>query len=47
MTNNVVKDNDNKEAQCDMVMRLYFRDVAASVVVASRLVSLRDKRCPL
>lgn len=33
MTNNVVKDNGNKEAQSDMVMRLYFRAVAASVVV--------------
>lgn len=34
-----------KRQQCDMVMRLYFRAVAdASVVVASRLVSLWDKR---
>lgn len=47
MTNNVVKDNGNKEAQCDMVMRLYFRAMAASVVVASCLVFLWDKRCLL
>lgn len=41
MTNNVVKDNSNKEAQSDMVMRLYFRAVAASVaVVVSCLVFL-------
>lgn len=31
MSNNVVKDNGNKEAQSHMVMRLYFRAVAASV----------------
>lgn len=31
MTNNVVKDNGNKEAQSNMVMRLYFRAVDASV----------------
>lgn len=31
MSNNVVKDNGNKEAQFHMVMRLYFRAVAASV----------------
>lgn len=48
MTNNVVKDNGNKEAQSDMVMRLYFRAVAASVVVVvSCLVFLWDKRCLL
>lgn len=29
MSNNVVKDNDNKEAQSYMVMSLYFRVVAA------------------
>lgn len=31
MSNNVVRDNGNKEAQSHMVMRLYFRAVAASV----------------
>lgn len=31
MSNNVVKNNGNKEAQSHMVMRLYFRAVAASV----------------
>lgn len=31
MNNNVVKNNGNKEAQFHMVMRLYFRAVAASV----------------
>lgn len=31
MSNNVVKNNGNKEAQSHMVMRLYFRAVAASL----------------
>lgn len=31
MSNNVVRNNGNKEAQSHMVMRLYFRAVVASV----------------
>lgn len=47
MTNNVVKDNGNKEAQSNMVMRLYPPPppaVAASVVVGELFsVLLRQK----
>lgn len=43
MTNNVVKDNGNKEAQCVMVMRLYFRAVAASLAAELFSVLARQK----